>query len=233
MFRWLWLLLSVLPCAAQTTEVYEVIAIEYPPFTTSKTIEGGLAFHILQQAFPDDKFRPHIVPPKRAYHMIQHGQWCLSFYPSGEGVASHKIILSEQNIVIGLIRRQQAKPFKWQTLDELSGSRIAILRSGDSSPFSSRFNQAGLSITYTESIQQSVDLVLRQRVDMAMYDDYNFARLNTAVRDQLQFSETSLLQTPVTLFTNPSCKIPLPKNHQPKPLTPANQLAADAAPLRG
>lgn len=200
---------------ANAQPVFEVLAVEYPPFTSSQLTDDGIAFQILRQAFPEFTFKPHIVPPKRAYQMIQNGQWCMSFYPSIEGVASHKITLSKQNIVIGLIRMQQPEPLKWQQLEDLSGSRVALLRSGDSSPFSNKFNQAGLIITYTETIQQAVDLLLRQRVDLAMYDDYNFNQLPASLRDKLQFSETSLLQTPVTLFTNPNCHDPLPKDHQP------------------
>ena len=208
-------LTMLLSSVANAQPVFEVLAVEYPPFTGHQLSEGGIAFEILRQAYPEYRFKPHIVPPKRAYQMIQNGQWCMSFYPSSEGVASHKITLSKQNIVIGLIRMQQPTPFQWQQLAELSGSRVALLRSGDSSPFSNKFNQAGLIITYTETIQQAVDLLLRQRVDLAMYDDYNFNQLPTALRVQLQFSETSLLQTPVTLFTNPNCHDPLSKNQQP------------------
>lgn len=208
-------LTMLLSGVANAQPVFEVLAVEYPPFTSQHLTDGGIAFQILRQAYPEYRFKPHIVPPKRAYQMIQNGQWCMSFYPSNEGVASHKITLSKQYIVIGLIRMQQPTPFQWQQLAELSGSRVALLRSGDSSPFSNKFNQAGLIITYTETIQQAVDLLLRQRVDLAMYDDYNFNQLPTVLREQLQFSETSLLQTPVTLFTNPNCHDPLPKDYQP------------------
>lgn len=193
------------------SDVFEVLAVEYPPFTSSRDRDGGLAFQILRQAYPEYRFKPYIVPPKRAYNMMQNGQWCMSFYPSGADAASHKIVLSAQQIGIGLIRKRQSKPLKWQNLDELAGLNVALLRSGDDSVFVSKFTQAGLIITYTETIQQSIELMLRQRVDIAMYDDYNYNKLPAALQQQLQFSETTLLKTPVTLFTNPDCHEPLSK----------------------
>jgi polar amino acid transport system substrate-binding protein len=212
MFRWFWLCLSALSCyAVVAADVFEVLAVEYPPFTTSRASDGGLAFQILQQAFPEYQFKPYIVPPKRAYQMVQNGQWCMSFYPNSEDVAIRRIVLSEQQIVIGLIRIRQPAPFKWEKLDELTGLNVALLRSGDSSAFANKFNQAGMMVTYTETIQQSIDLMLRKRVDIAMYDDYNYKILATELQDKIQFSESFLLKTPVTLFINPDCHDSLPE----------------------
>lgn len=230
MRRWLWICLSFVcswPLFA-APERLDVLAVEYPPFTTSKIADGGLAFQILRQAFPEHHFKPEFVPPKRAYTMMQHGDWCLSFYPSPEGISSEKIVLSEHQIVIGIIRLKQGTALKWQQLSELSGLRVALLRSGDDSPFTTQFHQAGLQITYTETTQQSLDLLLRNRVDLAMYDDYNFHKLPVETQQQLQFSENHLVKTPVTLFTNPSCHSPLPKSISPKTL-PSNS----ALPIRG
>lgn len=210
--KWVWLCVTTIHCSAVlAADVFEVLAVEYPPFTSSRTGDGGLAFQILRQAFPEYSFKPYMVPPKRAYQMMQNGQWCMSFYPSSPGTASHKIVLSAHQIGIGLIRSRQTAPFKWGNLDELAGLNVALLRSGEGSAFVNKFNQAGLLITYTETIQQSIDLMLRKRVDIAMYDDYNYKQLPVALQQQIQFSETMLLQTPVTLFTNPDCHDPLPK----------------------
>jgi polar amino acid transport system substrate-binding protein len=210
--KWVLLCVATIHCTTvRATDVFEVLAVEYPPFTSSRIGDGGLAFQILQQAFPEYRFKPYLVPPKRAYQMMQNGQWCMSFYPSSEGMVSHKIVLSEHQIGIGLIRSRQPESFKWGKLDDLAGLRVALLRSGDGSAFANKFNQAGLLITYTETIQQSIDLMLRKRVDLAMYDDYNYKQLPAALQQQIQFSETMLLQTPVTLFTNPNCHNPLPE----------------------
>ena len=219
MLRWICCgLITLLSNAVLAGDDFDVIAVEYPPFTSSKMVGGGVVFDILRQAYPQYSFKPLFLPPKRAYNMMQNGQWCMSFYPGNESVASHKIKLTEHNIVIGLIRLRQTEPFRWERLDELAGLNVALLRSGDSSAFSSKFQQAGMLITYTETIQQSLDLMLRQRVDLAMYDDYNFEKLAAELRDKIQFSESMLLQTPVTLFTNPRCNDPLPKETTLRPL---------------
>ena len=221
MRHWLWFCLCIFSVTPLAATRFDVLAVEYPPFTTSKMADGGLAFQVLRQAFPDYRFKPMFVPPKRAYTMMQQGHWCLSFYPSPAGMPSNKIVLSEHQIVIGVIRLRQDSPLKWQQLSEFSGLRVALLRSGDNSPFATQFTQAGLQITYTETTQQSLDLLLRKRVDLAMYDDYNFNKLPTKTRDLLQFSDNHLLQTPVTLFTNPSCNDPLPKAVSPQTLPAA------------
>ena len=224
-----WLCLSILCCySAFAQDKFEVLAVEYPPFTTSKAADDGLAFLVLRQAFPAYKFKPLIVPPKRAYNMIQNGQWCMSFYPSSEGVAADKVVLSEHAIKIGLVRLRQQEPFTWTDLDELVGLHVALLRSGEDSPFTSKFYQAGLVVTFTETIQQSMDLVMRQRVDIAMYDDYNFNQLPAALREKLQFSDSVLLQTPITLFTNPHCNNLLPREIQLRLVPQVNDKAAAA-----
>lgn len=210
MRRWIGVCLSLFSAASFAINPrLDVLAVEYPPFTTHTVADGGLAFQILRQAFPDYRFKPEFVPPKRAYSMMQQGDWCYSFYPSPEGIQSHKIVLSNYQIIIGFIRLQQESPFGWQQLAELNGLRVALLRSGENSPFALQFKQAGLQITYTETIQQSLDLLLRKRVDLAMYDDYNFKKLPSETRSQLQFSDNHFVKTPVTLFINPSCQDPL------------------------
>jgi len=81
---------------ANAREVFEVLAVEYPPFTSDHLSDGGIAFQRLRKAYPENRIKPHIVPPKRAYQMIQNGQWCMRFFPGNEGVDSHKIALSKQ-----------------------------------------------------------------------------------------------------------------------------------------
>jgi len=179
--------------------------VEYPPFTSKNAAHGGLAFELLRHAYPQLKFKPLILPPKRAYTKMKAGEWCLSFYPAPEGVVAEKIVLSKNQVVIGLVRVHQEKPFRWNQLSDLNGASIAMLRTDEASLLSRQFTAAGLNVIYAETIFQALGMVQRGRVDIAMFDNFNFAKLPETDRIKLQFSETYIIKTPVTLFTNPHC----------------------------
>jgi polar amino acid transport system substrate-binding protein len=188
----------------------DVLAVEYPPFTSHRDPHGGLALQILRSAYPQTTFKPVFLPPKRAYTQIKSGNWCLSFYPAPQGVVAESIVLSKNQLVIGLVRLQQPTPFRWTLLSELHGQTVAMLRTGEDSAFSQQFSSGGLQVVYAETVRQALALVLRGRADLAMFDSFNFARLEPAEKARLQFSENHLVQTPIRLFSNPHCTEQLP-----------------------
>jgi polar amino acid transport system substrate-binding protein len=183
----------------------DVIAVEYPPFTTGQEDEGGLAFSILLQAFPNAGFVPVILPPKRALVQLSNGQWCYSFYPPPKGVSTNKITLTKNEVVIGLVRLKQEVAFKWSSLSSFNGLTVAILRSDENSEFSRQFTEAGLNVVYVETVSQGLSLVSLKRADFSLYDNYNYGLLSDTIKSSLQFSEVALLTTPITLFVNPEC----------------------------
>jgi polar amino acid transport system substrate-binding protein len=208
------LLLFSLSCVGMLfglpAKAVEVLAVEYPPFTSHREQDGGLAFQILRSAYPQITFKPLFLPPKRAYTQIKSGNWCLSFYPAPQGVVAESIALSKNQLVIGLVRLQQQTSFRWSSLDELHGQTVAMLRTGEDSAFSQQFSSGGLQVVYAETVRQALELVLRGRADLAMFDSFNFARLAPAEKARLQFSENQLVQTPIRLFSNPHCTEQLP-----------------------
>lgn len=188
----------------------DVLAIEYHPFTTIKEATGGIAFELLNRKTKSSniKWRPEFVPPKRAYQMINEQDWCASFYPIPDTQASNILELSDYSVAIGLVRKKQNTRFNWQTLGEFSGQSIALLRTGQDSPFAQQFVNSELNIVFVDSIYAAVQMVVLGRVELAMFDNYSFNQLEVNTRADLQFSETSLMKTQVKLYTNPNCDLP-------------------------
>jgi len=61
---------------------FEVIAVEYPPFTTMGDPEHGINFVLLDELMVRhdiQKLTPIFLPPARAQLQVQSGKWCLSF----------------------------------------------------------------------------------------------------------------------------------------------------------
>ncbi|GAB2918086.1 hypothetical protein [Rheinheimera gaetbuli] len=201
--------IAMLSFVAPAKTRFDIIAVEYPPFSSSEIPGGGLTFDLLRNQYGENiVFKPLFLPPARAAKVLATSDWCGSFFPPGEQVPALKWPLSEHQIKIGLYRRKQADDFRWTKLSELSGS-VALLRIGTDSPFSRQFNDAGLNIVWVESPEQGIELLIKQRVDYSMGDDMLGSRFeqNSETQNMLQFSDTVLTETPVVLFTNPSCEI--------------------------
>lgn len=114
-------------------------------------------------------------------------------------------------MTIGLVRKAKKERFKWTSLNELSGKSVATLSTDANSPFARQFTAAGLSKAQVQTVQAGVQMVLLGRVDFAMFDDISFSRLESKNKAQLQFSESSLMNTKVSIYMNPKCEIDVPK----------------------
>ena len=204
------LLAATLPAysASQTTTI-DVVAVEYPPFTTLLDRNGGIAFQLLHEHAISDhiKWRPYFLPPARAAATIETKDWCASFFPPVEKSTSSALVLSESEVHIGLIRAKQQQPFTWKSLNDLAGKTVALLRNNDISNFHNQFTQAGLSIIHVESIEAGMQMVLRGRAEFAMSDNITFNALEKYHRAKVQFSENYLVSTPITLYINNNCDL--------------------------
>ncbi len=200
--------------ASEDIQSIDVIAIEYPPFTTISQPNGGTAFEILNNISLDKKLKWHpiFLPPKRAYKVIESGDWCASFYPIFGQSKYTQYELNDKVIKIGLVRLSGEKPFTWSSLSELSGKSVALLRTGSNSDFEKRFKQAGLDIAYVETVQSAIQMVLLERVDTAMIDNISYSYLETKNKEKLQLSESSLIETKINIFINNKCNISLPES---------------------
>ena len=192
--------------AAQSVDV---IALEYPPFTTAFDSTNGTAFTLLN-TYASQHFsfavKPLILPPARAQQRILSGDWCLSFYPPANRENYPFIALSEQQVKLGLFRKKQASVFQWQSLDELSGKRLGIFRALQNQGIHSIFEQ--LDLVYIETLHQGFSLLLADRVDYVFGDNaaIGSSPVYADFVEQLQFSDTVLMQVPVGVFVNPECK---------------------------
>ncbi len=208
----LYLFVTIFSCGAfDDVKTVDVIAIEYPPFTTINQSNGGIAFELLNKVklTGNLKWKPIFLPPKRAFKKIESGDWCASFYPAFGNNEFTQYQLSDEVIKIGLLRRSQAKPFAWSSLDELSGMSVVLLRTGTNSYFENRFIRAGLEIVYVETINAAVQMVLLQRVDTAIIDNVSYNNLEAKNREQIQISQSFLIETKINISINTNCGISL------------------------
>lgn len=202
------LALTTLPCQLSADAV---LAVEYPPFTTEKAVNGGIVVSMLHRVYPERTFIPQFVPPKRAVAILTSGDWCLSLYPPPEDVMAESISLSENLVHIGLLRLRQANIFTWSDLAQLEGLTVALLRTDENGKFARQFSDAGLQLMYVETIEQGLHLVEKQRADLVMFDNFNYSLLADNIKSRFQFSQTILISTPLTLFVNPECHLQLAK----------------------
>lgn len=195
-----------------STEV-DVIALEYPPFTTITKTSGGLSFQTLNEKskHANISWRPYFLPPKRALKLIQENNWCASFYPATSAKNYIQYQLTPESIRVGLVRLKQSnEDFRWNSLNELSGDSVAILSTNNKTPFAKMINKAGLISAQVQTAQAGIQMVLLGRVDYAVIDNVSFQSLESLSKDKLQFSATSLLTTKFSVYINPKCNISLP-----------------------
>jgi len=191
----------------QERKVIDVIAVEYPPFTSAQMATNGLSFEVLNIAAKHLSYtwKPVFYPPKRALKMINDGNWCASFYPANQSKDHHLVDLHDEKFSISLVRKKQNADFKWKELSEFTGRSVALLRTNKDSAFAKQFIEAGITTIFVETIDASLKMVEHGRVDFAMYDSFSFALLDDADSSELQFASTSLIDMPVRIFINKKC----------------------------
>jgi len=190
----------------------DVIAVNYPPYTSPDAADYGSSFSFLTK-YAKSHFRvpitPLFLPPARANKVIKDGQWCLSFYPpSNDNKLSRFVPLSDDIVSIGFYRLKEQNRFHWSKLEELSGKVVALLRANAIGKMHQRFIDAGMQLVYVESIEQGLELVLRKRVDYAFGDNLSLPETHFSddEKRKLQFSESAFYTTKVGFFYNSECE---------------------------
>jgi len=206
------ILLSAACFAIEEKQEIDVIAVDYPPYTSPTLPSYGSNFSLLSE-YAKSHFRisikPFFLPPARANRLIKDGNWCISFYPPNENNKSARFVaLSSDNVSIGFYRLQQQGQFKWQSLNELNGKMVALLRSNHIGKMHEHFINAGIQLVYVESVEQGLRQVLKGRVDYAFGDELALleAQLSEAQRQKLQFSESVVHKAKIGFFYNTECK---------------------------
>jgi len=190
----------------------DVIAVNYPPYTSPSAGDYGSSFSLLTK-YAQSHFRvpitPLFLPPARANRIIKDGHWCLSFYPpSKDNKLSRFVPLSDDIVSIGFYRLKQQEGFHWSKLEELSGKVVALLRANKVGEMHQSFIDAGMQLVYVESIEQGLQLVLKNRVDYAFGDNLTLpeTRFSEDEKSKLQFSESAFYTTKVGFFYNSECE---------------------------
>ena len=188
-----------------------VIAIEYPPYT-SELVDGfGISFAALKARLEplSLSFSPQFLPPPRAGKQILNGQWCLSFYPPTELKGSYKqVVLDKKPIILSFYRRYEEALFEWQSLHELAGKRVALLRTYSKAGIYRELKAAGLVIQEVNDLGQGFSLLAKKRVDFVFADDlggdYILKQLALPKHD-FQFAQTALSETYLHVWANLEC----------------------------
>ncbi len=194
------------------TTVVEVLAVEYPPFTSSKVESNGVSFRLLKQRLETvDQFqiKPLFLPPARLQQKIKKGDWCLSFYPVPATDKTRFLALAEQQFKIGLYHKLDDPLINWTQLEELKGYRVALLRSDRSSQLYQRFVRSGLKPMFVDEISQGLRMLQMGRVEVALGDEhlksYVWVELNNL--EGIGFADTALFQSQIGIFVNQDCPI--------------------------
>ncbi|WP_286239127.1 hypothetical protein [Neptuniibacter halophilus] len=190
----------------------EVLAIEYPPYTTRNQSDQGIAFRLLRQYLadqPEIRVKPRFLPPARVQLQFSEIRWCGSFYPPPAESGSRFFPLSAEPLKIGLYHRQDDPHYNWQTLHQLKGYRVALLRNLQTSVFNEQFQVAGIRPVFVDTVIQGMRMLQQKRVDAALGDEHLQAFLSDQWRRDLpfRFSTTALITTPIGIHLNPQCPL--------------------------
>lgn len=197
--------------AASQLRTIDVVAIEYPPFTSFSLPDKGIAFSLLQAKLADNKLvklSEHFLPPASAQVFSNaNSAWCLSFYPPEKQLNAEYIPLSEFDIKLGFVGKKSNSLLKWQSFDELKGRRIAMLRANSAEGIYGALKQHGVNIIDVETVQQGINLLVKGRVELAFSDSVTFAKLQKqrGKENMLGFANKSLMALPIGVYLNRQC----------------------------
>ncbi|MCD8522873.1 MAG: hypothetical protein LRY66_16080 [Saccharospirillaceae bacterium] len=187
----------------------QVLAIEYPPFTSSASAGNGVSFVMLNRILQSHGWNAHaeFLPPARVPMVInQSGHWLASFFPPKTG-SSHVevVIVAPAAIRMGLFRQRKTGEFSWQALSELRDNTLATIRSDYSSAYVTPFVKAGMNMVFVDSIEQGIRMLAEGRVDYVLSIEdtgWYYAELHNLGREQLQFSDSIIATFPHVLYVN-------------------------------
>lgn len=207
-----WVFLEVFVCQPAHATVLEVIAVEYPPYTTPTRPDDGLVFRELRIWVAERNLpytiRARFLPPARAQHAVDAGDWCIALYPPAASTphVSHRI--GDASIAIGLVRKNQKGPFTWSSAAEFRGKRIALLRSITLSDYWLPFERAGAEFVFVESMEQALGMLAKDRVDFSVADQAGLDQFKAKYpeAETLELSEKSIQEYPLSIFLSNRCR---------------------------
>lgn len=212
----LYFFLTLAVLKADTVVKIDVLAIEYPPYTSELIRGGGLAFQKLSQSLSNTSPGPsgwvinaRFVPPARANYLISTGDWAASFYPPLQPNDDYYWFQLDRGIVeLGLFRRKNdnAEPGVWPALDLLEG-RVATGRQADlkGAGIVSSLTASKLQIFQVDSLTQGFQMLAKGRVDYVFAEKkagYFIAAQLGIEKESLEFIDKPLTETRIGLWVN-------------------------------
>ncbi|MCK6263693.1 hypothetical protein KP803_10455 [Vibrio sp. ZSDE26] len=189
-----------------------VLAVEFPPYTTSKLKSDGIAFEKLRShpAMSDVDVHASFLPPTRIGKQLLERGWCLSFYPPRDKSAPdyYKWILSEEVIKLGFYRLTQKGDLEWDDLSELKGYSVAMLSSYSKLGLSGLVYSHGLDVHEINTLDQGFELLTKERVDLLFADKYSGEFIAIEYNYELQdieFSNSFIATEQFHVWLNLSC----------------------------
>lgn len=164
------LLISGPVTRANSFERIDILAVEYPPFTSKHAPGKGISFKKFQahvgSTFNQHTYVPVFVPPGRAEKLLANGLYCLSFFPPRSHLEEYKFYaLKEPDIELVLVKQAANTPFEWDELSELSGNSVAVLRTEGKGLRHQTMIKSGLKPILVESVKQGLMMLKADRVD--------------------------------------------------------------------
>ena len=186
-----------------------VVAIEYPPYTTSSHPDRGLSFEVLRQSLATSDFviEEIFLPPARAAIYTQSDQgWLLSLYPPKAGAAHvKKIVYRQARIPYSLFRLRRPEAFRWDNLNELAGGTVALTRTPINTRSLVKYRAAGLTPVFINTLNQGILMVAEGHADYVLTTletGRYYAEQLEIDPHKLQFAETIIQWFPYTIYLN-------------------------------
>jgi polar amino acid transport system substrate-binding protein len=200
------------PPLARPSMTLDVIAVEYPPYTTPDRADDGLVFQRLRSWLASRnlpiKINARFLPPARAQHAVNSSDWCMALYPPSKNTPHLFRKISRTNIVMGFVRRKTSEPFSWDGPTYFKGSRIALLRTLSLSDPWIPYQEAGAKFVFVEAMEQAMIMVLKGRADYAVADSGGLEAFNrSAPADhQLELSSKPVQEFAVGVYLSARCR---------------------------
>ncbi|CCQ12542.1 hypothetical protein PALB_34810 [Pseudoalteromonas luteoviolacea B = ATCC 29581] len=197
---------------ANATKYLDVIAVEYPPFTSQSLNADGILFEMLQEQYSLPigwSYRSYFLPPARAQQLVESNDWCLSFYPpQGINELIDFLPLGREFVTLGFIVLKGSELDTWQMLPSLAGRSVTLLRNSIETPTYHQLVEANATVVFVEKTEQGIELLAKGRVDMAFSDDYSFHALQKTNADwaNLTFASSILRRASVGVYINRACE---------------------------
>lgn len=190
----------------------DILAVEYPPYTTQNEDDLGISFRILDEYLhgrAEIQINPLFLPPARLQTLIARGQWCASFYPAP--VENENVVflaLKPEPLKIGLYHRFNDPLINWTSLEQLKGYKVALLRSDTNTKFIQKIVQNGVKPVFVDTVEQGIRMLESERVDAAIGDELLKNHMETLFNRSLdiKLSKTEIVTAKIGIFLNTECQ---------------------------